>query len=149
MLYRRLLGLPALVVMAGLALTLGACNSSAADVPCRALRAALYHMKEAREEIKDERLQRHRERIEANLRIAIREVETALGAAKIDVRYEPTKGWDEKHKTFRHLRQALVELDLAKGEVEREKGDWARRRELRQAIEDAHRHVKDALEEIK
>jgi len=68
---------------------------------------------------------------------------------KIETRYEPSRGWDEKYKTFRHLRQALVELDEARKELEDEKGDWARRKELRQAIDDAHGHIADALKEIK
>src|SRR5262249_24936772 len=108
-----------------------------------------YHMKEAREEVKDERFQRHRERIEEDLKVAIREIEGALGEGKIDVRYEPAREWDKKYKSFRHLRQALEELDLAREEVRKEKGDWAKRRELRQAIEDAHKHIREALEEIK
>jgi len=137
------------LIVSGAVLYLFSGYASAADSPHRALRAALYHIKEAKEELKDERIGRHRERVQKDLRIAIEEIERGLGEGKIEVRYEPPKGWDEKHKTFRHLRQALVELDRAKAEVKEEKGEWARRRELIRAIEDAHEHVTEALREIK
>jgi hypothetical protein len=155
MLYHRLFGRPAPLVAVGLALTLIGCTTppptttSGVAVPHRALRAALYHLKEALEEVRDEKLQRHQERIERDIRTAIREIERALGEGKVDPHYEPHRGWDEQHKSFRHLRQALVELDEARDEVRREKGDWAQRRELKESIEDARGHVKEALEEIK
>jgi hypothetical protein len=132
----------------GLPLALAGCQSRAADTPYRPLRAALYHMKAAREEVEDEKFKPHREKIERDLRAAIREIERALRDANIEVDYEPHKGWDERHKSLRHLRQALIELDLARDEVRKEKGDWARRRELKEAIEDAHDHLQDALKDI-
>jgi hypothetical protein len=131
-----------------MSLTLAGCNKKV-DVPYRPLRAALYHLKEAKEEINHERFSRHRKKVDRDLQIAIREIERALGEAKIDSRYEPSRGWDEKHGSFRHLRQALVELDQAGDELRREKGDWARRRELKDAIENARDHIKEALEESK
>jgi nucleotide-binding universal stress UspA family protein len=149
MLHQRLLGLSALVAGLGMSLTLAGCSSQAAEVPYRPLRAALYHMREAKEEIKAEQFSRHRERVERDLRTAIREIEMALGEAKVDVAYEPRRGWDDQNKTFRHLRQALEELELARDEVRREKGDWASRRELKDAIEDARDRLREALEEIK
>jgi hypothetical protein len=150
MLRRGSFGRVALLVV-GLALyVLGSgCTRALADEPYRALRAALYHMKEAKEEIKDERFSRHRERVEKDLREAIREIERALGEAKVEVKYEPARGWDEKYKSFKNLRQAMAELELAKEELRKEKGDWARRKELMGAIEDARTHLKDAFEEIK
>jgi hypothetical protein len=148
MLHRGAFGKAALVVM-GVALYLFSGGVARADEPYRALRAALYHMKEAKEEIRDERFSRHRERVERDLREATREIERGLGEAKVEVKYEPARGWDEKYKTFKNLRQALAELDLAKEEIRKEKGDWARRKELKEAIEDAHAHLKDALDEIK
>src|SRR5437660_1113550 len=129
MLSRRLIGLPMLVVMAGLVLSLGG-RAWADEGPHRALRAALYHLKEAREEMRDDRFKPHRERVERDVNTAIRELERALKEGRIETRYEPTKGWGEKYRSFRHLRQALVELDVARTEVRTEKGDWARRREL-------------------
>jgi hypothetical protein len=148
MLHRRLLGLSALVMALGMALALAGCQSHAAADPYRPLRAALHHMKAAREEVEDEKFKPHREKIERDLRAATHEIERALRDANIDVGYEPHKGWDEKHKSLRHLRQALIELDLARDEVRKEKGDWAQRRELKEAIEDAHDHLRDALKDI-
>jgi len=148
MLHRGRFGKVALIVV-GVTLSLLSSGFAQADEPFRALRAALYHMKEAKEEVRDERFSRHRERVEKDLREATREIEKALGEAKVEVKYEPARGWDEKYKTFRNLRQALAELELAKEEIRKEKGDWARRKELMETIEDARAHLKDAFEEIK
>jgi hypothetical protein len=151
MLHRRLLVALPLVVAGGVLYLLSGCTARARaeETPHRALRAALYHMKEAKEEFKDERLERHREKIERDLKAAIREIEGALREAKIDVKYEPSRGWDEKYKSFRHLRQAMAELDEAREAVSKEKGEWARRRELKEAIEDARQHLEEVLKDIK
>jgi hypothetical protein len=153
---RSLIGTSVLAVVAGLLLSQGspvqaeASGSEARLEPeHRALRAALYHLKEAREEVKDERFKRHRERVEKDLKIAIIEVERALKEGKIEVKYEPAKGWDAKYKSFKHLHQALIELDAAKKDIREEKGAWARRKELLEAINDAHLHIDEALKEIK
>jgi hypothetical protein len=148
MLQCRPFGKPVLVVLAGLVLSLAG-RASAAEGAHRALRAALYHLKEARVEVRDEKFKLHRERVERDISTAIREVERALKEGRIEARYEPNKGWGDKHKSFRHLRQALIELDEAKADIRAEKGDWARRRELREAIDDARNRVADALREIK
>jgi hypothetical protein len=113
------------------------------------MRAALYHLKAAKEEVKEERFKRHRERVEKDIEIAIKEIERGLGEAKIDLKFEPVVGWDKGYKDFKNLRQALVDLDLAKEEISKEKGEWAKRKELKEAIEESHKHIKEALEEIK
>ncbi len=115
----------------------------------RALRASLFHLKAAREEIKDERFSRHREKIERDITTAIAEIEGALREGKIDAAYEPVKGWGEKYKSFRNLRQAVVELEIARSDVPKVDAAWARKKELRQAIDDAYLHAKEALEEVK
>jgi hypothetical protein len=120
-----------------------------AEAPHRAMRAALYHLKAAKEEVKEERFKRHRERVEKDIEIAIKEIERGLGEAKIDLKFEPVVGWDKGYKDFKNLRQALVDLDLAKEEISKEKGEWAKRKELKEAIEESHKHIKEALEEIK
>jgi hypothetical protein len=147
MLRRRLIGRSVLAVLAGLVLSLVARGQ--AQAPHRALRAALYHLKEAREEVRDERFKRYRERIERDVNTAIIEVERAMKEGRIEARYEPPRGWDEKYKSFKHLRQALVELGNAKIEIREEKGEWARRRELVLVIDEARAHIEEALREIK
>jgi predicted ribosome quality control (RQC) complex YloA/Tae2 family protein len=151
MLHRGRFGRPALAVVAGLALSLVAGDyARAADAPHRALRAALYHLKEAKEDLKSERFKRERrERAEKEIERAIREIERGLKEGKVEARYEPAKEWDKGFKDFRHLRQALVELDEARKELKEEKGEWARRKELLEAIDDAHKHTKEALEDLK
>jgi predicted ribosome quality control (RQC) complex YloA/Tae2 family protein len=144
---RDLIGSFVLALLAGLVAvpSVGARDESSH----RALRAALYHLEAARDEVKDERFKKHRERVEKDITIAIREVEGALKAGKIEPKFEPVKGWDEKYKSFKHLRQAAVELAEAKKELLREKGEWARRKELIGAIDDAYAHIEEALKEIK
>ena len=148
MLSRRLIGKSVLVVAAGLLFSFGG-RARADEIPHRALRAALYHLREAKEEIRDERFRAHRERVERDVNTAVRELERALKEGRIETRYEPPRGWGERFKSFRHLRQALAELDEARAELRNEKGEWARRKELREAIEDARMHVADALRDIK
>lgn len=116
----------------------------------RALRATLFHLKKAREEIKATEFPgKHRERVERDITVAIREIEGALQQGKIDFAFEPAKGWDSKYKSFHNLRQALVELDIAKADVRKSAEPWAAKKELRQAIDDAQVHVKEALEDVK
>ena len=115
----------------------------------RALRASLYHLKAAREEVKDERFSRHREKVERDITIAIQEIEGALREGKIDAAYEPVKGWGDKYKSFRNLRQAVVELEIARSDIPKVEAPWARKKELRQAIDDAYAHTKEALDEVK
>jgi hypothetical protein len=151
MLHRGRFGKPALVFMAGLALSLvvGA-NARAADAPHRALRAALYHLKEAKEDLKSERIRpERRERAEKDIERAVREIEVGLKEGRIEARYEPPKGWDKDYKDFRHLRQALVDLDAARKELKEEKGEWAKRKELLEAIDAAQKNTKEALEDLK
>jgi hypothetical protein len=151
MLYRSRFGEPALAVVAGLAMTLVVVGAArAADTPHRALRAALYHLKEAREDLKSERIRpARRERAEKEIDRAVREIERGLKEGRIETRYEPAKGWDKDYKDLRHLRQALVELDEARKDLKEEKGEWARRKELIEAIDDAHKHTKEALDDLK
>jgi hypothetical protein len=138
------------LIVAGMALYLSSGTSARAEEgPHRALRAARWHLMQAKEEIRDERIGRHRERVEKDIRIAIEEIDRGLREGKIEARYEPAKGWDAKYKSFKHLRQALIELDEAKADVKKEKGEWARRKELLRSIEDAHEHVQEALKEAK
>jgi hypothetical protein len=151
MLHRGRIGKPALVVLAGLALALTAGTYARAEEgPHRALRAALYHLKEAKEDLRSERLRpERRERAEKDIERAIREIERGLKEGKIEARFEPAKDWEKGYKDFRHLRAAMVELDHARKEVKEEKGEWARRKELLEAIDDAHKHIKDALDDLK
>jgi hypothetical protein len=115
----------------------------------RALCASLYHLKAAREEIKDERFSRHREKVERDITVAIQEIEGALREGKIDPGFEPIKGWGDKYKSFRNLRQAVVELEIAHTNIPKVEAGWARKKELRQAIDDAYAHTKEALDEVK
>ena len=148
MLYYRLFAKLALAMLLALVLSLGTSTRAQAQggrVP--ALRAAVYEMKEAKEDLKGERFKRSREKAEKELGIAIEEIERALKWAKVDFRYEPPKGHYDGFKDYRHLRQALADLDAAKKEVRDEKGDWVgRRKELEKAIDDAHARVKEVLE---
>jgi hypothetical protein len=116
----------------------------------RALRATLFHLKEARAEIKETTFPgKHRERVERDITTAIREIEGALKEGKIDIAYVPPTGWRDKYKSFHNLRQALVELDTARGDLRNSKEPWFAKKEFRTAIDDAHAHVKEALEELK
>ncbi len=141
----------ALVAVGGVAAVLGTRGRvRAADEPRRALRAALFEMKAAKEDLKDDKFKRRREKAEKDLDVAIDELERALKWAKVDVRYEAPKNRYEKFKDFRHLHAAMEDLELAEKEVRDEKGDWGgRRKELERAIEDARARVKEAMEDIK
>ena len=77
MLHRGLFGRPALVAVAGLVLSLvGGAYARTADEAHRALRAALYHMKEAKEELRSERIRpERRERAEKEIERAMKEIE--------------------------------------------------------------------------
>jgi hypothetical protein len=147
MLPRRLLGACVLAVLAGLLLAPAA--PARPEEPHRALRAALYHLREAREELKDKRLDRHRKRLERDLSVAIRELERALKEGRVESKYEPAKDWHKGYKDFRHLRRALAELDEARKGLRNERGEWARRKELLAAIDDARAHVQDALRDLR
>ncbi len=142
-----------LVALVGVLLSADNCPARpAADAEGlhRALRATVHHLRAAREEIKDTKFPgRHRAKIEADITTAIREIEAALKEGKIELGYAPPKGWDEKYKSFHNLRQALVELDIAKADLRNSTERWFMRKELRQAIDDAHLHVKEALDELK
>jgi hypothetical protein len=150
MLHRGLFGGPALLVAAGLVLSLvGGAPARAAEEAHRALRAALYHMKEAKEELRSERIRpERRERAEKEIERAMKEIERGLEGVRVERRYEPPRGWDREYKDFRHLRQALRELEEAKKELKEERGEWARRKELSEAIDDARRHIKEALDDL-
>jgi hypothetical protein len=145
---RKLIGLFVLVAAVGLVLSPRA-SALADDGAQKALRAALFHMKEAKEEIKDERLKGHHDKIEKNVNTAIKEIEFAAKEGKFETKFEPVKGWDKDYKSFKHLRQAVVELKEAKKDLAEEKGDWARRKELRAAIDDAIEHLDTALKDIR
>jgi len=151
MLHRRLFAWSVATVLAGavLALSSGKAEARADAEPHRALRAALFHLKEARAEVKEEGFKKHRERVERDINRAIEELERACREGKIETNFRPESGWDTKYKSYKHLRQALAELDRASEELPKEKGEWARRKELREAVDDARRHVKEALEEVK
>jgi hypothetical protein len=141
-----------LVALVGVLLSADNCPARPADAEGlhRALRATVYHLRAAREEIKENQFPgRHRAKVEADITAAIREIEAALKEGKIELAYEPAKDWGAKYKSFRNLRQALVELDIAKNDLSKSTEGWARRKELRQAIDDAHLHVKEALDEVK
>jgi hypothetical protein len=137
-----------LVAAVGLVLSPSA-NARAEGGVQHALRAALYHMREAKDELKDERLKGHHDKIEKDLNTAIKEIEHAAKEGKFETKFEPAKGWDEKYKSFKHLRQATVELKEAKKDLAEEKGEWARRKELTSSINDALEHLEDALKDIK
>jgi hypothetical protein len=110
----------------------------------------LYHLKEAKEDPRSERIRPGRkERAEKEIGRAVREIERGLKEGRVESRYEPRKDWDKGFEDFRHLRQALVELDEAKKELKEEKAEWARRKELIEAIDAAHMHTKEALEDLK
>jgi hypothetical protein len=144
MFHRSLLAVPALVVLSL------ATSAQAQSDRHRELRAALYEMKQAKEDLKNERFKRHREKAEKELDVAITELERALKWARVETRYEPPRGHYDRFRDFRHLRQAMVDLEAAKREVRDEKGDWGgRRKELERAVDDAHARVKEALEDIK
>ncbi len=152
MLHRRLFGKSVLAVLFGLpvALTLGyALPAKAEEGPHAHLIAALWEMREAKAELKDERFKKHREQAEKDLDVAIAETEKALKEAKID--WEGYKGPKEPkeyykaYKDFPHLRHAVVELREAKKDIEREKKfDFGR---AMKAIDVAINRVEEALKD--
>ena len=85
----------------------------------------------------------------ADINRAIDEIESALRGAKLDLAYTPEGNWKSKWKSFHNLHQALVELDIAHNDLPKVNADWARRKELRDAINDARTNVKAALDDIK
>jgi hypothetical protein len=152
MLHRRLFGKAMLVVFVGLpvALTLGCVRAANAEEgPHAHLIAAIWEMREAKAELKDERFKKHREQAEKDLDVAIAETEKALKEAKID--YEGYKGPKEPkeyykaYKDFPHLRHAVVELREAKKEIALEKKfDFGR---ATKAIDVAIERVDEALKD--
>ncbi len=149
MMRRALLACLPVVALVGVLVSPNAARPEEGPATHRALRATLFHLKAAREEVKDEKFARFRERAEKDITIAIQEIEGALREAKIDVAYEPERGWGDKWKSFRNLNQAIVELEIARKDLDAEKGEWARKKELRAAIDDAFVHTKEALAEAK
>jgi hypothetical protein len=154
MLHHRLFGMAALGVIAGLAMFFSA--TSAVQAQERAyphLYAAIYEMREAKAELKEERFNRFRERAVKDLDAAIDETEKALKAAKIEYKYEPPKNAKEYYKAYKdypHLRHAVVELREALKEVKEEKRhDFGGARDHTiKALETAIERVEEALKGV-
>jgi hypothetical protein len=151
MLHRRLFGKTIVAILMGLPLLVGAPRAKAQEGPFAHLASALYEMREAKAELKDERFKRHREQAVKDLDTAIEETEKAVKEAKIELRrYEGPKNPKEyykAYKTFPHLRHAVIELVEAKKEIEREKrGDFGR---AIKAIDVAIARVEEALKDEK
>jgi len=126
--HRRLFGTPALVAL-GAALGVVAPQAARADEgPYPHLVHAMYEMREAKNELKEERFSRARERTIRDLEAAIDEVESALKGAKIEWKYDgpdKPKEYYKEYKDFPHLRHAVRELREARKELEGEKKhDW-------------------------
>jgi hypothetical protein len=137
-------------ILVGLPLLVGASRAKAQEGPFAHLTSALYEMREAKAELKDERFKRHREQAVKDLDAAIEETET-VKEAKIELRRYAgpmnPKEYYKAYKDFPHLRRAVVELADAKKEIEREKkGDFGR---AIKAIDVAMGRVEEALKDEK
>jgi hypothetical protein len=131
MLHRRLFAKGIVAIVMGASLLVSVPKAKAQEGPFGHLAAALYEMREAKAELKDERFKRHREEAIKELDAAIDETEKALKDAKIELkRYEGPKEpkvYYKAYKDFPHLRHSVVELQEAKKDIEREKkGDFVR-----------------------
>jgi hypothetical protein len=121
---QRLFGQAALVVLAGLIWNGCASIANAQGGAYPHLFAALYEMKEAKAELKEERFKATREQAIRDLDAAIEETEKALRDAKVEYKYEGPKNPKEYYKDYKdfpHLRHAVIELREAKKEVKEEK----------------------------
>jgi membrane-anchored protein YejM (alkaline phosphatase superfamily) len=151
MLHCRLFGKMILALGLGLPLLLAAPRIKAQEGPFAHMAAAIYEMREAKLELKDERFKRHREQAIKDLDVAIEETEKAFREAKIELRrYEGPRNPKEYYKAYRdfpHLRHAIVELAEAKKEIEREKrGNFSR---AVKAIDVAIGRVEEALKDAR
>ncbi len=151
MLHRHLFGGLLLAAAVGLPLAWLVSQARAAETPYQHLASALYEMREAKGELKDERFKRHREETIKDLDTAIEETEKALKESKIELkRFEAPKEPKEYYKAYKdfpHLRHAVVELREAKKEIEREKrGEFGR---AVKAIDVAIVKVEEALKDEK
>jgi hypothetical protein len=149
--HRQLFRKTIVAILMGLPLLVGASWAAAQEGPFAHLSSAIYEMREARAELKDERFKRHREQAVKDLDAAIAETEQAVKDAKIELRrYEGPKNAKEyyrAYKDFPHLRHAVIELAEAKKEIEREKRDNFGR--AIKAIDVAIGRVEEALKDAK
>jgi hypothetical protein len=124
MLHKRLFGKSVVAFLIGLPLLTSALQAKP-EGTFEHLSAAIYEMREAKAELKDERFKRHREQAIKDLDIAIEETEKAFKDAKIELRRfegpKDPKAYYKEFKDFPHLRHAIVDLREAKKEIEREK----------------------------
>ena len=132
MLHRRTFRKTLAALLMGLPLLLAAPRAGTQEGgPFAHLASAIYEMREAKAELKEERFKRHREQAVKDLDAAIEETERALKDAKIEFRRyvgpKNPKEYYRGYKDYPHLDSAVIELREAKKEIEREKrGDFVR-----------------------
>jgi hypothetical protein len=146
MLSRRLVALPALAVLLGLGLTLGAPAQARAADRFRHLMATLYELKEARKEVKDAShdFGGHRKEALEAIDAAIEQVERCFKFARIDVADVKPPKYD--YPNHPHLRHAIVELKEAKEELKDAKEFGEHREKAERDIDFAIKQLEKAAE---
>jgi DNA-binding transcriptional MerR regulator len=147
MLNRRLFGASAGVVLVGLALIGNAApRAEAQGWKAERLLSAVYELREAESEISAAKhdFGGHRKYAVQAIQAAVEQCEKLLKEAGVPLKYVKRKleDYPKGHGNYPHLREAMVECEAARKEVEQTKGAWVHK-------EQALRDLNTATEQLR